>query len=57
MAAAPAPQSSGDHKYEFNVQMACAGTFPLRVELIKGCSGAVDRALKKLSGRLEKNSG
>ncbi|KAL2160197.1 hypothetical protein VTH06DRAFT_1853 [Thermothelomyces fergusii] len=35
-ASAPAP---GEHKYQFNVSMSCGG-----------CSGAVERVLKKLEG-------
>ncbi|KAK4115871.1 hypothetical protein N656DRAFT_404384 [Canariomyces notabilis] len=39
-AAATAPgSSSGEHKYVFNVSMSCGG-----------CSGAVERVLKKLEG-------
>jgi hypothetical protein len=41
-AAATAPgSSSGEHKYVFNVSMSCGG-----------CSGAVERVLKKLEGTL-----
>ncbi|KAL2024125.1 hypothetical protein VTK56DRAFT_9905 [Thermocarpiscus australiensis] len=37
-AAAPAPVA-GEHRYNFNVSMSCGG-----------CSGAVERVLKKLEG-------
>ncbi|KAK4040325.1 heavy-metal-associated domain-containing protein [Parachaetomium inaequale] len=38
-ASAPAPDAVVEHKYQFNVSMSCGG-----------CSGAVDRVLKKLEG-------
>ncbi len=34
-----APDAGAEHKYVFNVSMSCGG-----------CSGAVDRVLKKLEG-------
>jgi copper chaperone len=36
---APAPDAAVEHTYKFNVSMSCGG-----------CSGAVDRVLKKLEG-------
>lgn len=41
-ASAPAP---GEHKYQFNVSMSCGG-----------CSGAVERVLKKLEGPSKQSS-
>ncbi|KXX82320.1 Metal homeostasis factor ATX1 [Madurella mycetomatis] len=38
-APAAAPVAEGEHKYLFNVSMSCGG-----------CSGAVERVLKKLEG-------
>ncbi|KAG7285433.1 hypothetical protein NEMBOFW57_010060 [Staphylotrichum longicolle] len=38
-ASAPAPDAVGEHNYVFNVSMSCGG-----------CSGAVERVLKKLEG-------
>lgn len=38
-AAVPAPAVTGEHRYLFNVSMSCGG-----------CSGAVERVLKKLDG-------
>jgi hypothetical protein len=37
----PVTAGEGDHTYKFNVAMSCGG-----------CSGAVDRVLKRLDGEL-----
>lgn len=38
--ATPITADAGDHTYKFNVAMSCGG-----------CSGAVDRVLKRLDGQ------